>query len=123
MANALLLSKIDPDKLAHLSLEQHQELLAVVDRYPECFSETPGYCDMVEHEIIVTPERCTRAKYITMFDGKSSYWTIPIEKKHQWLTGFIDGYNRLWEWTHLPSGLHNSGSSFVCMLQNVLYPI
>jgi len=49
-------SKINPDKLVHLSLEQRQELLAVLDKYPECFSKTPGCCDTVEHEIIVTPD-------------------------------------------------------------------
>jgi len=68
-------------------------------------------------------QRIARAKYITTFDGKSSYWTIPIKKEHQCLTVFIDGSNRLWEWTHMPFGLRNSGSSFVRMLQNVLYAI
>jgi len=153
-------------------------LLAVLDKYSSCFSETPGCCQTVEHEIIVTPDfqpkrmkpyrvpkklrpevdkqikelevlgfikeskspmvsplicvikkdktvrcvtdfryvnkftvpdalgppniadvsqRIARAKFITTFDGKSSYWTIPIKKEHQWLTGFIDGSNRLWE--------------------------
>ena len=171
-------SKIDPSKLAHLSQEQRLELLAVLDKYSSCFSETPGCCQTVEHEIIVTPDfqpkrikpyrvpeklrpevdkqikeleefgfikeskspmvsplicvikkdktvrcvidfryvnkftvpdalgppniadvsqRIARAKFITTFDGKSSYWTIPIKKEHQWLTGFIDGSNRLWE--------------------------
>ena len=197
-------TKIDPSKLAHLSEQQRTEFLAVLDKYPECFSETPGYCDSVEHEIIVTPEfrpkrmkayrvpeklrpavdkqikeleelgfikeskspmvsplvcvikkdktvrcvidfrfvnkytvpdalgppnmadvsqRIARAKYITTFDGKSSYWTIPIKKEHQWLTGFIDGSNRMWEWTRMAFGLRNSGSTFVRMLQNVLHPI
>ena len=27
-------------------------------------------------------QRIARAKYITTFDGKSSYWTIPIKKEH-----------------------------------------
>jgi len=49
-------SKIDPSKLAHLSQERRQKLLAVLDKYPECFSETPGRCNTVEHEIIVTPD-------------------------------------------------------------------
>ena len=49
-------SKIDPSKLAHLSQEQRQELLAVLDKYPECFLETPGRCNTVEHKIIVTPD-------------------------------------------------------------------
>ena len=49
-------SKIDPGKLVHLSLEQRQELLAVLDKYPECFAEMLGYCHTVEHQIIVTPD-------------------------------------------------------------------
>ena len=47
-------SQIDPSKLAHLSQKLRQELLAVLDKYPECFSETPGRCNTVEYEIIVT---------------------------------------------------------------------
>ena len=49
-------SKIEPCKLSHLSPAQRKELLAVLDKYPECFSETPGFCNTVEHEIIVTPD-------------------------------------------------------------------
>jgi len=29
----------------------------------------------------------------------------------------------MWEWTRMAFGLRNSGSTFVRMLQNVLYPI
>ena len=48
--------KIDPDKLAHLTTEQQTELLAVLDKYPECFSDVPGFCDIVQHEIHVTED-------------------------------------------------------------------
>ena len=54
--NSLPSTKVDPSKLAHLSDTQCQELLSVIDKYPECFSDTPGCCDAVEHEIIVTPD-------------------------------------------------------------------
>jgi Reverse transcriptase (RNA-dependent DNA polymerase) len=195
--------KIDDCKLSHLTNAQRIELFAVLDKYPECFSETPGFCGQLGHDIIVSPEfrpkrlraykipeklrpavdqqlqellklgfirqsksplasaliciikrdksvRCVadnrylngytvpdalgppdmqsvlqrigRATYITIFDGKSSYWTIPIKKQHQWLTGFTTG-DQLYEWTGVPFGLQNSGSSFVRMLQKVLYPI
>lgn len=46
--------KIDPSKLEHLSEQQRCELLAVLDQFPQCFSETPGFCDLAEHEISVT---------------------------------------------------------------------
>jgi len=68
-------------------------------------------------------QRIERARYITTFNGNSSYWTIPIKKEHQCFTGFIDGSNRMWKWTRMAFGLRNSRSTFVRMLQNVLYPI
>lgn len=195
--------KIDRSKIAHLNERQRIEFLAVLDRYPQCFSETPGLCNAIEHEIIVSPEfrprrlkpykipeklkpevdkqiqellklgfieeskspmasplicvikknlsvRCAvdyrylnsytfgdalgppdmrdviqrigRAKYITTFDGKSSYWTIPVKKEHQWLTGFTTG-EQVYIWTRAPFGLRNSGASFVRMLQRVLIPV
>ncbi len=43
--------KIEPHKLAHLSFEQKQQLLAVLDEYPQVFSDTPGLCTIVQHEI------------------------------------------------------------------------
>ena len=203
-SNVVLPSKkIDDSKLSHLTSAQRIELLSVLDKYPECFSETPGFCGQLEHEIIIShdfrpkrlkpykipeklkPEvdkqiqellklgfiheskspmasplicvikrdksvRCVvdyryvnaytvpdalgppdmqsiiqrigRAKYITTFDGKSSYWTIPIKQEHQWITAFTTG-DQLYEWSRVPFGLRNSGSSFVRMLQKVLYPI
>ena len=41
--------KIDPASLSHLSRDQQLELLKVLDRYPECFSDVPGYTDVVTH--------------------------------------------------------------------------
>jgi len=34
--------KIDRNSISHLGNEQQTELLAVLDRYPECFSDVPG---------------------------------------------------------------------------------
>ena len=48
--------KIDPDKLKHLSIQQRQELLSVLDKYPECFLNKPGLCTLVTHEINVTDD-------------------------------------------------------------------
>jgi len=48
--------KIDPEKLNHLSEQQRRELLAVLDQFPDCFSVTPGFCDLAEHEIPVSGE-------------------------------------------------------------------
>jgi len=46
--------KIDPASLSHLSHEQQLELLGVLDKYPECFSEVPGYTNVVTHTIPIT---------------------------------------------------------------------
>jgi len=56
MPELLPRQKIDPDKLKHLSAQQEKELLSVLDKYPECFSDTPGLCTMVTHEINVTSD-------------------------------------------------------------------
>jgi hypothetical protein len=61
-----------------------------------------------------------QAKYLTTFDGKSSYWTVPVKAEHQWLTAFVDGDGALWEWICMPFGLRNSAVSFIRMLQKVL---
>jgi hypothetical protein len=57
LTNASLPSaQLDLDKLMHLSERQRYELSAVLDKYPECFVDKPGYCDLLEHEIQVTPD-------------------------------------------------------------------
>ena len=198
--------RIDLSKLSHLSEKQRDRLLAILDRYPECFIDKPGLCNTFEQEIHVTPDfrprrlkeyrvpekfkpeidrqieellqlgliyessspqaspivcvlkgkdgsrgvrlavdyryvnkytvadalgppdmhsvmqRIGSAKYISTFDGKSSYWTIPVKREHQWLTSFI--YNsQLYSWSRVPFGLKNSGCSFVRMIQRLLHPV
>ena len=49
-------SKIDPDKVRHLSNIEKQQLFAILDQYPEVFSEKPGFCPLIEHEIKVTSD-------------------------------------------------------------------
>jgi len=56
--------KIDRASLNHLTDEQQDALLALLDEFSDVFSETPGLCKVVEHEIRVTPEfrpRMTKA--------------------------------------------------------------
>jgi len=43
--------KIDDAKLSHLQCWQKEELLALLDRYKSCFSDAPGFCSLIEHEI------------------------------------------------------------------------
>jgi transposase InsO family protein len=55
--NELLPSqKIDSYVLSHLSNDQKTEFLALLDKFPECFSDTPGCNNTVQHKITVTPE-------------------------------------------------------------------
>jgi len=39
-------------KLIHLSGDQQQELLQLIDEFQSCFNETPGYCP---YKIIIVP--------------------------------------------------------------------
>jgi len=57
VADELLPSqKIDPAKLSHLTEQQQKELLAILDEFSGCFSDYPGFCNVVEHEIHVTKD-------------------------------------------------------------------
>jgi len=47
--------KIASDKLAHLSSSQQKQLLKLLDRYPDVFSDNPGLCSVVQHEIKLLP--------------------------------------------------------------------
>ena len=47
--------KIGTECLTHIDTAQRTELLQVLDQFPECFSDKPGLCELVTHEIKVTP--------------------------------------------------------------------
>jgi len=47
---------IDTESLSHLTQEQQARLLAVLDKYPECFSDSPEFCDLIQHEIHVSDD-------------------------------------------------------------------
>jgi len=46
--------KIDINSLSCLTEEQQTKLLAVLDKYSCCFSDKPGLCKIIEHEISVS---------------------------------------------------------------------
>jgi hypothetical protein len=48
--------KIDRSTLQHLTEEQQSQLLEVLDRFPEVFSEKPGFLPIIEHEIKVNAD-------------------------------------------------------------------
>lgn len=47
---------IDRTTLSHLSQKQQMELLELIDRFPECFSEKPGFTDVVQHTIPISAD-------------------------------------------------------------------
>jgi hypothetical protein len=61
IANETLPSaKIYLSVLSHLSAKQKPEILAVLDQFPDCFSNAPGLCKLVEHEIPLTADFCLK---------------------------------------------------------------
>jgi len=46
---------IDRNSISHFGREQQAELVAVLDRYPECFSDVPGLTDVIKHSIPLIP--------------------------------------------------------------------
>jgi len=48
--------KIDSAFISHLSRDQQLELLEVLDRYPECYSDVPSYTDVVTHKLRIRKE-------------------------------------------------------------------
>jgi hypothetical protein len=48
--------KISHEALQHLSEKQRREWLSLLDEFSDCFSETPGLCPLVEHEIQVNSD-------------------------------------------------------------------
>ena len=41
---------------SHLISDQRADLLQLLDRYASCFSERPGFCNLVEHNIDVNSD-------------------------------------------------------------------
>jgi hypothetical protein len=43
--------RIDSASINHLSVEQQKQLLDLLDSYSVCFSDKPGFCPIIEHDI------------------------------------------------------------------------
>ena len=55
-AELLPSQKLSPENLEHLSPTQRTQLLEVLDRNSEVFSEVPGLCTAVQHEIPISAD-------------------------------------------------------------------
>ena len=53
--NMLPGQKIDMKQIVHLSASQQSDLLRLLDKYPQCFSDDPGFCNLAQHEINLLP--------------------------------------------------------------------
>ena len=47
--------KIDPHQISHLTPDEQRDLLCLLDRFSSCFSDDPGLCTLVQHEINLLP--------------------------------------------------------------------
>ena len=47
---------LDYEQIGHLNPDQQKQLLDILHRYSDRFSEKPGLCTLVEHEVILKPE-------------------------------------------------------------------
>ena len=54
-SNLLPSKRINQAAISHPTCDQRVELLKVLDLFPECFAEKPGFCQVVEHEVITLP--------------------------------------------------------------------
>jgi hypothetical protein len=48
--------RVSAEQVDHLSVDQHVELLSVLDEFADVFSDKPGLCTLVEHNIVTTPD-------------------------------------------------------------------
>ena len=52
----LPIQRLAPDKFAHLASTQQQQLLKLLNTYPDMFSDKLDLCSVVQHEIKLLPE-------------------------------------------------------------------
>ena len=43
--------KLKPEALSHLTEKERADYLQILDKYPKVFSEKPGFCGIVDHEV------------------------------------------------------------------------
>jgi transposase InsO family protein len=48
--------RLEPDQLSHLSEDEKRQLCVVLDKFHNVFRDKPGFCSLVEHEIVMTPD-------------------------------------------------------------------
>ena len=61
------------------------------------------------------------ANYISLFDSNSGYWQIPLTAEDQWKTALVT-LDDPYEWTRIPLGFRNAGTTFVTATKTILRP-
>jgi hypothetical protein len=93
MAELLPSKRIPPEKLAHLDTRRQLELLEVLDRFSQVFSEVPGLCELVEHRIPISdefqPKRLKAYKVPEQLEAE----VFSRQISELWRLGFIEKRN------------------------------
>lgn len=64
---------------------------------------------------------CLRdAQYLSSLDIRSAYWQIPLSKDSKLITAFTIPGRGLYQFTHMPFGLHNSPATFQRLIDQIL---
>ncbi|HNJ38603.1 MAG TPA: RNase H-like domain-containing protein [Nitrosomonas sp.] len=84
-------------------------------------SHTRGDAFVMPH-LMDSIQKVGTARFISVFDGRSSYWQLGVKEEHKWLTAFAyEG--GLFEWNRTPFGLKCSGNTFCRCIQMIIQPI
>jgi len=49
-------AQVDPNAVAHLTVPERKQLFNLLDRFPDVFSDKPGFCPILEHTITVNTD-------------------------------------------------------------------
>lgn len=66
--------------------------------------------------------KVAQAKYISVFDCRSAYWSCEVEEQDRWKTAIITHLG-IFEWARVPFGMVDSGRTFVKVMDVVLQPL
>lgn len=66
--------------------------------------------------------KIAKAKFISVFDCRSAYWSCEVAEEDKWKTAFITHLG-VFEWNRVPFGLIDSGRTFVRAIDFVLQPL
>jgi len=66
--------------------------------------------------------RVSSASCISICDTKSGFEQVLIKPEDRWKSAFVT-HHGVWQWRRMAFGLRNAPSTFVRLMQTILYPI